>query len=224
MTLACCAVLATGLAAQGMGQGQAMGQGAGAGMGRAGGEPVSLVTEVQRQFMSVSSNITRAADAFPEDKYTWAPTIPAQPDNQPIRTWAQLVAHMTDDARNNCWTLSGETGDRPAGIERGQPGPNSMSKADLTAAIKSAMDTCTKAFANVTPENMTQPSGGRGNASKLGQLVAYVAHANEHYGNMVTYMRLAGLVPPSSQGRGGMPGRGGARAGGMGGAMPNRGN
>jgi hypothetical protein len=200
--LACCAAFAGAVAAQG----QAM-RGGQAGPA----QPTSLVDEVKAAFTSAANNITRSADGFPEDKYTWTPTVPAQPDNATIRSWAQLVAHMTDDANNNCWSLAGLPA-APASVERGTPPPNSKSKADLVAGIKEAMDTCTKAFANVTPANMMEPAGGRGNASKLGRLITYVAHANEHYGNMVTYMRLAGMVPPSSAGRGpggGRPGGGG---------------
>ena len=104
----------------------------------------------------------------------------------------------------------------PPATERTTPGPNTRSKADLVAGYRAAVDLCNKALANVTMTNMTEPSGGRGNASKLGQLIVITAHTNEHYGNMVTYMRLQNLVPPSSQGRGapmgaprggGMPGR-----------------
>lgn len=122
---------------------------------------------------------------------------------------------MTDDANNNCWMIAGLPAAPPA-TERTTPGPNTRSKADLVAGYRAAVDLCNKALANVTMTNMTEPSGGRGNASKLGQLIVITAHTNEHYGNMVTYMRLQNLVPPSSQGRGapmgaprggGMPGR-----------------
>jgi hypothetical protein len=173
--------------------------------------PQSLIAEVQRLYAAVGTNATGAADAFPEDKYTWQPT----PD---IRTWAQLVAHMTDDAYNNCAVISGMTA-APPSVERGQPPPNSKSKAELVAGFKAAVDTCNKAFAALTPANMLDPAGGRGNASKLGQLITITSHANEHYGNMVTYMRLQNLVPPSTANappRGG-GGRGAAPAGGRGG-------
>jgi hypothetical protein len=55
---------------------------------------------------------------------------------------------------------------------------------------------------------MLDPAGGRGNASKLGQLITITVHANEHYGNMVTYMRPQDLVPPSTANA---PQRGGGR-------------
>jgi hypothetical protein len=181
-------------------------------------QPPSLVAEVQAQFTAASTNIVRSAERFPEDKYTWTPTIPAQVDNATIRSWAQLVAHMTDDANGNCWMMAGLAA-APASVERGTPAPNARPKAELVAGITEAMATCTKAFANVAPANMSEPSGGRGNASKLGQLITYVAHANEHYGNMVTYYRLAGLAPPSTADR---PARG-ARPGGAPGAAPQGG-
>jgi hypothetical protein len=168
------------------------------GVAAQGGPPQTLVTEVQRQYVTVTNNASAAAEQFPEEKYTWQPT----PD---VRTWAQLVAHMTDDANSNCWMLAGLTA-APAPVERGTPAPNAKSKADLVAGYKAAIDVCKKAFDNVTPATMTDPSGGRGNASKLGQLITITAHTNEHYGNMVTYMRLQTLVPPSSAGRGGMMG------------------
>jgi hypothetical protein len=193
-------------------------QGQGMPGGGAPAQPPSLVAEVQAQFTAVSTNVVRSAERFPEDKYKWTPPTPPQVDNATIRSWAQLVAHMTDDANGNCWMIAGLPA-APASVERGTPGPNDKSKADLVAGITEAMATCTKAFGNVTPANMSEPAGGRGNASKLGQLITYVAHANEHYGNMVTYFRLAGLAPPSTADR---PARG-ARPGGAPGAAPQGG-
>jgi hypothetical protein len=194
--LACCAMFIVAAFAQGPGMGQ---------------QQPTLVIEVQRQYAMVSSNAVAAAEQFPEEKYTWQPT----PD---VRTWAQLVAHMTDDANINCWMIA-ELPAAPAGIERATPGPNARSKADLVAGFHAAIDTCTKAIANITMANMTDPVGGRSNASKLGQIVVITAHTNEHYGNMVTYMRLQNLVPPSSQGPGGTP-MGAPRGGGA--PMPGR--
>ena len=72
IALACCATFAGAAAAQGPGQNQGMAQ-----------PPQTLVTEVQRQYVTVTNNASAAAEQFPEDKYTWQPT----PD---VRTWAQL--------------------------------------------------------------------------------------------------------------------------------------
>ena len=171
--------------------------------------PQSLISEVQRAYAAVGTNATSAAALFPEDKCGWQPA----PD---VRTWAQLVAHMTDDAHNNCAVISEMTA-APPSVERGQPPPNSRTKSELVAGFKAAVETCNKGFAALTPDNMLEPAGGRGNASKLGQLITITAHANGHYGNMVTYMRLQTLVPPSTanapQRGGGGRGAGGGRGG-----------
>ena len=96
--------------------------------------PASLVEEVQRMYTTIQNNIVAAAQQFPEDKYTWTPAVPAQPDNATVRSWASLVAHMTDDANNNCWTLAGLAA-APASVERGTPAPNAKPKADLVAGV-----------------------------------------------------------------------------------------
>ena len=195
--LACCAMFAGAASAQGPGMNQGMPM----------GQPPGLVAEVQRQYTSVANNAVASAEQFPEEKYTWQPT----PD---VRTWAQLVAHMTDDANGNCWAIAGLTA-APAGVERGTPAPNSRTKADLVANFHAAIDVCQKAFTTLTAANMMESAGGRGNNSKIGQMIIVTAHANEHYGNMVTYFRLQNLTPPSSQPRGGGAPMGAPRGGGM---------
>jgi hypothetical protein len=176
--------LAAGFAiAQGMGGGQQTQQ------------PQSLVTEVKAMYDRIAGYVTKSADQFPEDKYAWQPT----PD---VRTWGRLVAHIIDDNVGACFGL--------AGVERPIPpldGPNAptaagkdLKKADLTKMLGQAVDLCGKAFAAVNDTNMLERTGNR---SKIGLLIYQTMHMNEHYGNMVTYMRLQGMVPPSTAGRGG---------------------
>ena len=52
---------------------------------------------------------------------------------------------------------------------------------------------------------MMESAGGRGTRTKIGNLIYNTSHINEHYGNLVTYLRLKGMVPPSSAPRGGGP-------------------
>ena len=204
IVFACCLAAAAIAVAQGQtgpAGGQGTGQGAAMGPGQRQGAapPANLIEEVQRQYTSVSTNAVNAADRFPEDKYKWQPT--PMPE---VRTWAQLVAHMTDDANGNCWMLAGLSA-APPRVESGPtatPPPNEKSKADLVAGFRTAVDVCKKAFTTLTPANMLEPSGGRGGSSKIGQLITITTHANEHYGNMVLYYRMAGMVPPSTADRG----------------------
>ena len=71
------------------------------------------------------------------------------------------------------------------------------------AGLRASIERCDKTFAALTTATMNDPSGLRPGMTKIGALIYNTSHTNEHYGNMVTYMRLQGIVPPSSQGRGG---------------------
>jgi hypothetical protein len=208
LLMACCAVAgAVGLASA---QGQTMGAGQGTtpatgqtGL-RAGAPPplVGPIVEVQNMFNALKTNITKAADQFPEDKYEWSPT----PD---VRTWGGLLSHVADDNNGSCFALSGDAGTRPPNLDNnGKPtdAGKGLKKADIVKLLGESFARCDKAFAAVTPENMLERATATSTRSKLGALVYDTQHISEHYGNIVTYMRLQGLVPPSTAAR---TGRGG---------------
>jgi len=156
-----------------------------------------VVAEVKTMYTNIHNFITRAVEQFPADKLAWQPT-PA------VRTWARLIGHITDDNNGACYLLAGET-TRPARADApdGQESPASkLSKDDLLKGYKESVERCNKAFAAVTEANMAERSGPTGARSKIGILMYNTSHTNEHYGNIVTYMRLNGLVPPSSAPRG----------------------
>ena len=161
----------------------------------------TLVVEVQTIFNNIKNNMTKAADQFPEDKYSWSPT----PE---VRTWAGLLSHIVDDNNGACFLLAGETAAQPRLDNGGKPtdAGKDMKKADIVKALAESFARCDKAFAAVTTENMLERNG-TGNRSKIGALIYDTQHINEHYGNIVTYMRLQGMVPPSSAPRGGGPGQ-----------------
>jgi len=184
---------------QQQGQGQAQGQGGGQRGNQPSGPPPTLVAEVQTMFNALKNNITRSAEQFPEDKYGWSPT----PD---VRTWGGLLSHIADDNNGACFALAGETQRPPSLDSGGQPteAGKGLKKADIDRLLAESFARCDKAFAAVTPENMMERQGNR---SKIGALIYDTQHISEHYGNIVTYMRLQGMVPPSSAGRG--RGRGG---------------
>jgi uncharacterized damage-inducible protein DinB len=149
----------------------------------------SLVTEVQNTFNNIKGYITKAAEQFPDDKLTWQPT----PE---VRSWARLIAHVADDNNGACSGLIGEQ--RPARLDTEDTqnsAANKMTKADLSRALADSFARCDKAFAAVTEANMLERNGNR---SKIGTLIYDMSHINEHYGNIVTYMRIKSMVPPSS--------------------------
>lgn len=157
--------------------------------------PGNLIDEVHQFYYSaVQRNILRAAEQFPEDNYTWQPT----PE---VRSWARLIGHIIDDNNGMCWAVS-QAGERPVFVDMPnspESGANKMSKADLIAGLRASIERCDKAFAALTPATMSEPSGLRPGMTKIGALIYDTSHTNEHYGNLVTYMRLRNLVPPSSQ-------------------------
>jgi hypothetical protein len=166
------------------------------------GPPPTLVAEVQAMFNNLKRYITAAADQFPEDKYSWSPT----PD---VRTWAALMGHIADDNNGSCFLLAGET-ERPARFDQGGKlveSAASFKKADVVRVLNESFARCDKAFAALTPENMSERLGTNNNRSKIGALIYDTQHISEHYGNIVTYMRLQNMVPPSTAGTG--RGRGG---------------
>ena len=137
----------------------------------------------------VSGMAIAAAEKMPEENYSFKPT----PD---VRSFGQLVGHVTDAQYMFCSTASGETNPMK-GIEKSK-----TSKADLVSALKEAVAYCNKAYAG-----MTDAQGGQmvklmnHNMAKLTVLSLNTAHTDEHYGNMVTYLRLKSIVPPSSERR-----------------------
>lgn len=184
---ACCASFVTAAAAQQARQG-----------GAPTPPPESVSAEVNGFYTRIAGFITRSAEMVPEEKYTWAPT----PE---VRSFARLFGHIVDDNNGACWANAGLTAaparlDNPANNDSAA---QKMSKADLVKALQDSSALCEKAFKAVNNTNMMEIPGGRGR-TRIGTLIYNTSHVNEHYGNIVTYMRLQGMVPPSSGG-----GRGG---------------
>ncbi len=156
-----------------------------------------VVGEVKTMYTNVHNFITRAVEQFPADKLTWQPT-PA------VRSWARLIGHITDDNNGACFLLAGEPA-RPArvdSVDSPESPANKLSKDDLLKGYKESVERCNKAFAAVTDANMAERAGPTSPRSKIGALTYNTSHTNEHYGNIVTYMRLNNMVPPSSAPRG----------------------
>ncbi len=140
-----------------------------------------------KMYAFLSGTVIAAAEKMPEANYSFKPT----PE---VRSFGQLVGHLADSQYFFCSTVAGETA--PAsGIEKSK-----TSKADLVAALKDAVAYCSKTFAGMTDAKGSEMTKLMGvDFAKLTVLSANTAHDYEHYGNMVTYMRLKGLVPPSSE-------------------------
>lgn len=148
-----------------------------------------LSTSAKFVYTIVKGNLTKAADKMPEENYSFKPT----PE---VRSFGQLVGHVADANYSFCSAAGGEK----------NPGLNiektKTAKADLVAALKESFDYCDKVYNGLTDAAASEKVKFFGRESvKLGVLMFHSAHADEHYGNEVTYMRLKGIVPPSSEGR-----------------------
>jgi len=159
--------------------------------------PANPITTSEKGFYTlVTGQVIAAAEKMPEDNYSFKPT----PD---VRSFGQLVGHIADAQYGFCSAVMGEPNPMK-NVEK-----TKTSKADLVSALKDAVAYCDKAYAG-----MTDAQGGQiiklmsFDVAKLTVLSVNTAHADEHYGNMVTYLRLKGIVPPSSAGRPASSGQG----------------
>ena len=150
--------------------------------------PDPAVASIKGTFDLVRGNILKAAAQVPDDLYAFKPT----PD---VRSMGALFGHIADANFMICAAASGE---KPtmSGVEK-----EKTAKKDLVAALEASFKFCESAFAGMTGAraNETVKFFLPGTHTRLGVLAFNNAHDFEHYGNVVTYMRLKGLVPPSSQ-------------------------
>ncbi len=137
----------------------------------------------------VKDILLRSAEKVPEENYSFKPT-------DAVRSFGQIVGHVADAQYLFCSIALGETNPAPK-IEQSK-----TSKADLIAALKDAFAYCDKAYDGMTDASATQMVKLFGNdVPRLAALTVNNMHNMEHYGNLVTYMRLKNIVPPSSEPR-----------------------
>jgi uncharacterized damage-inducible protein DinB len=150
--------------------------------------PANPITASERGFYSyVSGAAIGAAQKMPEENYSFKPTAE-------VRSFGQIVGHVADASYAFCSQATGET-NPSKDIEK-----TKTSKADLVTALKAGVAYCDKAFEGMTDAKGSQMVKFMGfNLAKLTLFSINTAHVDEHYGNMVTYMRLKGIVPPTSE-------------------------
>jgi uncharacterized damage-inducible protein DinB len=138
-------------------------------------------------YSRVSSLLLRSAEKMPEENYSFKPV-------DGVRTYGQILGHAADAQYLFC---SIATGEKNPGVKIEE---SKTSKADLTAALKDAFTYCDKAYASMTDASGAQMVSLFGHDTpKLGVLTVNNMHNMEHYGNLVVYMRMKGIVPPSSE-------------------------
>jgi uncharacterized damage-inducible protein DinB len=155
---------------------------------QSGSAPANPITASEKGFYKmVSGTVIAAAEKMPEENYSFKPT----PD---VRSFGQLVGHVADAQYGIC-SAAGSAPAEKKNIEK-----TKTSKADLVAALKEAVGHCETVFDGMTDAKGAEMVKMFGfNMAKLAVLSINTAHTDEHYGNMVTYLRIKGIVPPSSE-------------------------
>lgn len=138
-------------------------------------------------FNQLKNNVVRAAEKMPGEHYGFKP-VPE------VKSFGAMAAHIADANFSICAAASGEKRP-PMQVEK-----TKTSKGDIVAALKEAFAFCDAAYAKLDGAGAAEPVklfGGQ--RTRAGALILNYGHTFEHYGNLVTYMRMKGLVPPSSE-------------------------
>jgi uncharacterized damage-inducible protein DinB len=153
----------------------------------------SMATSAKTMHASIRRNLAEAAEAMPASEYAFKPAAE-------VRTFAQLVGHV---AFGNYLMCSQAVGDKlPANPNYEQL----TDKAQLVKALNDSLSYCDKIYEGTTDANFNQATtvGGLGPSIPTAPtirgavLMFNVTHNNEHYGNIIVYLRLKGIVPPST--------------------------
>ena len=146
-----------------------------------------MAAMVKPHYDGVKGFLIRSAEQTPEQHYSFKPT----PE---VRSFGAILGHVANANYMICAMASGEANPSRANLEQ------TTAKAALVQALKDSFAFCDRAYQTADAKLMEKVDIFGQQQDRLYALIMNVGHLNEHYGNLVTYMRLKGLVPPSSQG------------------------
>ncbi len=159
--------------------------------------PQTINTLLDRSLKGAESEFVPAADAMPEDKYSFAPT---NGEFKGVRNFGQQVRHV---AAANYLICAAILGEKPPVETGGESGPESIkTKADSLKFLNDSYVYCHKAYAGISESNATglvKSPFGPNQTSRLSLAVLNVGHNFDHYGQMVEYLRMNGIIPPASR-------------------------
>jgi uncharacterized damage-inducible protein DinB len=165
--------------------------------------PPTLAAVIDREVSTSEREFVGAAEAMPEDKFNFAPAgLNIQgSDFKGVRTFAEQVKHV---AMTNYQLWGPITGDKSPLEAKGDNGPESLtSKAEIVKYLKDSYAVGHKAAQSLTADNMLStypnPFGGRTPMTRVFMVTFGVQHSFDHYGQMVEYLRMNGIIPPASR-------------------------
>src|SRR5579863_9785763 len=158
----------------------------------------TVASVLDHEISAVEKQIADVAEAMPEDKYNFSPenlNIPGS-DYKGVRSFAGQVKHV---AISNYFIWAPIIGEPvPESLKGDNGGENVKSKADIIKLLKESFALGHKAAATLTTENMLQTAQGS-KSTRLRLAMFGVGHAYDHYGQLVEYLRMNGIVPPASR-------------------------
>jgi uncharacterized damage-inducible protein DinB len=149
--------------------------------------PVGAVAEAGALWKTSSSYLLRAAERAPDSAFAFRPV-------STVRTFGQLIGHVAGSQRMFCAMALGEAPAAEDVIEK-----SATTKAALVAALRESNAYCARAYAMSDADASANIDVFGARRTKRFALMMNATHDDEHYGNVVTYMRILGMVPPSSQ-------------------------
>jgi uncharacterized damage-inducible protein DinB len=156
-----------------------------------------IATVVQRQFATVKRYISQSAELMAEADYQFKP----QGTAADIRTFGAILAHVAGSSFVYCAAAKGVAS--PHAEDEFEK--SATTRAAITKAVNEAMAYCDQAYSAYTDAQLSEMGNApfaEGKAPRIQALLGNISHMNEHYGNLVTYFRAKGIVPPSSRGGG----------------------
>jgi len=146
---------------------------------------------------NVEREVVGAAEAMPEDKY---PFVPTAGEFAGVRTFAQQLKHL---AANNYRMAAYILGQAPTPDQEAEIGPDAArTKAEVVAYVEGSFAALHRAAATIDEQNMVKPHAlrpGHRQNNSLQFAIDAVAHSNDHYGQIVEYLRMNGIIPPASR-------------------------
>jgi hypothetical protein len=154
-----------------------------------------MAATIAQWFTMIERSFVNLADAMPAEKYAFKPT---DGEFKEARTFGEQVKHVA--CANFAFFNEIEKKEPPSMCATGGPSP-ARTKAELMTYLRESFDYAQGVLRTMTPANALDPAGGPygGESTRLGLTTMAVWHASDHYGQLVVYLRMNGLVPPGSQ-------------------------
>jgi hypothetical protein len=161
-------------------------------------DPLLSLTQAVARF---ENNLLTLAEAMPADKFNFAPSKDIFKPGSPaefatVRTFAQQLTHVSGEP----FRLLAPFGIKPDADVDVKSFDSLGSKDDIIKALKASFEYQNKVIAGITPQNALTPAGPRG-VTRVAALVAILSDDGDHYGQMVEYLRMNGIVPPATANR-----------------------